>query len=53
MKLIYVKMLLSLLLLLKIKFGYRMGEWTRFLSSGLELFESPCEHDNELSVYIK
>jgi hypothetical protein len=48
---IICKMLLFLLLLLKMKFGYRMGEWTGSLCSGLGLFESPCEHGDEISVY--
>jgi len=42
-----------LLFLLKMKFGYTRGEWTRFLNSGLGLFESSCEHGKELPVYIK
>jgi len=53
MNLLYVWMLLFLLLILKIKFIYKMGNWTRFLRSGLGLFESSCEHGNELPVYTK
>ena len=53
MNLLYVGMLLFLLLILKIKFSYKMGNWARFLSSGLEIFGSSCEHGNELPVYTK
>ena len=53
MNLFFVWMLLFLLLILKMKFSYKTGNWTKFFRSGLGLFESSCEHGHELPVYTK